>query len=460
MVLRQRSGFYAHQSLGSDLAFQRREVAILMKPGLGKTPTALDAIVRFRAIGLAKRTLVVAPAQVVETHVWSREAAIWEHLTHLCVTEIEGNENQRDVLMMLGSDIDVISYDLFMWMTDHTRPSRYDAIIFDELSKMKHPGTKRFKRMKAWTKHIKIRLGLTGSPMGNHWADLWGEMYAVAGEKPLGRTKEIYLDSYFKQMPRGDREEWVVRGDGSKEQIIERIRPYAFSLKKPAGIVIPEVIPVELKLELPSHLKEQEATLRRELEVELDSGTNLMALNQSKLGMTIRQFASGAVYTGETGDTDTWEELHDVKVRALADKVDEMQGEPIIVFTWFKHEAIRLKRRFGAVVLGEQANRLSIVDAWNRREIEMLVLHPQGSGHGLNLQKGSSTDFWMSLPWSRELYDQGNGRLARIGQPDPFVTAFVPLVGPIDRRIWAAVVRKGEDEARLMSDVNITYQGD
>jgi SNF2 family DNA or RNA helicase len=371
------------------------------------------------------------------------------------VTEIEGLEKARDLSLMLGSEIEVISYDLFMWLTENTKPDRYDAIIFDELSKMKHPGTKRFKRMKAWTKKIEIRIGLTGSPMGNHWTDVWGEMYTVAGEKPLGPTKEKYLETYFKQVPRGERYIWELRDDGSDNNIISRIRPYAFSIKKPPGIVIPETITVELPVELPQRLREQEARLRREFETELDSGTSLMALNQSKLAAQIRQFASGAIYTGETGDTSRWEVLHDKKVEALRNIVEEMQGEPLIVFTWFKHEARRLSQEFDAFIMGEHADKLSTVDLWNARKIPMLVLHPQGSGHGLNLQKGSSSVFWFTLPWSRELYDQGNGRLARLGQPDPFVTSYIPLAGPIDRRVWSAVMRKGENEKLLTDGVRV-----
>lgn len=451
MVLRQRSAFYPHQLLGSDLIVERLQTAVFIKPGLGKTPTALDAIVRLRP----RRTLVVAPAQVVETKVWSRETALWSHLCHLCVTEILGDEGKRDMFLMLGSDIEVVSYDLFMWLTENCKSDRYDSIIFDELSKMKHPGTKRFKRMKAWTKNMTIRIGLTGSPMGNHWADVWGEMYAVAGEKPLGPTKEKYLETYFKQVPRGERYTWELRGDGSNEQIAARVRPYAFSIKKPKGIVIPEVIPVELPLELPARLREQEARLRREFETELDSGTALMALNQSKLAAQIRQFASGAIYTGETGDTSQWEVLHDRKIEALRNVVEEMQGEPIIVFTWFKHEAQRLIDTFDAFVMGRHADKEATVDLWNARKIPMLVLHPQGSGHGLNLQFGSSSVFWFSLPWSRELFDQGNGRVARLGQPDQYVTAYVPLAGPIDRRIWSAVMRKGEDEKWLEERVQL-----
>jgi SNF2 family DNA or RNA helicase len=459
MALRLREEFRDYQSFASDVIVDRLlsagsiltdGQALLLKPGLGKTPVALDVVSRMRP----RRTLVVAPAQVANAKVWSREAMAWLHLCNLSVTEITGTEEDRHILLMLGSQIEVISYDNLMWLTDTVKRNRYDSVIYDELQMMKHPGTKRFKRMRAWASDYSLKLGLTGSPLGNHWLDLWGEMFIVAGEKALGPTKEQYISNYFNAIRNGDRIGYEIRQDGSIDQIRQRIKPYAFSLR-PRQVLdaLPKVIPVTHELEVPDKCRKLEAKLQRELEVELDSGKTLTALNNSKLSQAVRQFASGAVYTGEVGDTSQWEELHDIKLEKLADVVSELQGEPILVFVWFKHELARILKRFpGAEVLHGDTE---TVDRWNRKEIPILVAHPQGGGRGLNLQKGSSSIFWFTLPWSRELFDQGNGREARIGQPDEFVTAHVPLAGPIDRRVWSRVLEKGADEEGLFSSVEL-----
>jgi SNF2 family DNA or RNA helicase len=392
---------------------------------------------------------------VVESEVWSREARAWEHTAGLCVQELYEAEKKRAVRLMLGADIYVVSYHNLLWLTDEVSKDFFDAVVYDELSKMKHPGTKVFKRMRSWAKEIPVKFGLTGSPLGNHWQDLWGEMFICCGEKPLGPTKGQYLDTYFKQVPRGDRiTDWELRQDGSADRIRERIRPYAFSINpKLAAAQLPEVIYDEVKLEVPKRCRELEKKLRQELEVELESGKTLMALTNSKLAMAIRQFASGAVYTGETGDSSQYEVLHDVKLDYVKNLVDELQGAPLLVFTWFKHEVARLKARFPeAVILKGDA---ATIERWNRREIPMLIAHPQGSGHGLNLQQGGSSICWLTLPWSRELFDQGNGREARIGQPDKYVNVYVPLAGPIDRRVWQALQRKGDDEASVMEAVSL-----
>jgi SNF2 family DNA or RNA helicase len=405
VALRPPSALRDYQLTGIDRFMEAafRGQAALLKPGLGKTVMAETAVTKLNA----RRTLVAGPAQVVESEVWSLEASEWEHLCGLSIVELNGTPDQRAVKLMLGADIYVVSYDNLLWLTDEVERDFFDAVIYDELSKMKHPGTKRFKRMKAWAKNIPVKFGLTGSPLGNHWADLWGEMFIVSGEKALGPTKEQYLDTYFKQVPTGEGvPRWEIRQDGSADIIRQRIRPYAFSLNaRLAAKQLPEVIADPVKLEVPKKCREMELKLRRELEVELDSGKTLWALTNSKLAMAIRQFASGAVYTGETGDHSQWEEVHDVKLRYVENLVDELQGEPLLVFTWFKHEATRLKKLFPEAELLDGS--AEMIARWNAKKIPLLIAHPQGSGHGLNLQGGSSSVCWFTLPWSRELFDQG-----------------------------------------------------
>lgn len=444
-----------YQPPAVDFIVRQPRVMALLRPGLGKTIVALTALARMGV----RRTLVVAPAQVVETGVWSQEAAAWAHTCHLRVVELSGPPKERHLDLILGGDIIVVSYDSLLWLTDiitekkRVRCDYFDAIIYDELSKMKHPGTKRFKRMRAWAQDIPVRIGLTGSPLGNAWQDIWGETFVTAGAAALGDTQETFLDTYFKQVFRAGGSKyptWEVRGDGSADEIKRRIKPYSFAISaRLAAAQLPEVIHAPLQLKMPASCRAKEAELRAALEVELDSGTTLYALSQSKLGQLIRQFSSGAVYTSE--DRSTWEEVHDVKLRALEDRVDELQGAPILVFAWFRHSKERILRRFKGweAMTGSAAQ----VARWNRREIPGIVLNPAGSGLGLNLQRGGSDVFWFDPEWSREKLDQGDGRLARLGQADPHVTSSIALAGPIDIRIWDRLQEKGADEAALIESV-------
>jgi SNF2 family DNA or RNA helicase len=453
-MLRSIADFRPYQPPAIEFIDTHPRCAALLRPGLGKTICVLTSLVNRKV----RRTLIVAPAQVVETGVWSQEAAAWEHTKHLRVVELCGPPATRQLEMLLGGDIFVISYDLLLWFTDRMRQKKlvrnfyFDAVVYDELSKMKHAGTKRFKRMDAWAQDIPIRIGLTGSPLGNAWQDIWGEMYTVAGPACLGPTQEQFLDTYFKpvERPGSSFVTWEVRKDGSKEAIKARVRPYAFSISaKLAAQQLPEVVYNPIKLTVPRSVAAKLDELKAELEVELNSGTTLYALSHSKLGQLIRQFSSGAVYTTE--DRSEWEEVHTAKLDAMQNLVDELQGAPLLCFAWFRHSKERLLVKFKGweEFNGSQEQ----VARWNRKEIPGIVLNPAGSGMGLNLQHGGSDIAWFDPEWSREKLDQGNGREARIGQAEPFVTSNILLAGEIDQRIWRRLQEKGEDEAGLIESV-------
>lgn len=435
----------------------RGQCAALLPPGMGKTIIAGTALQRLGAFP----ALVATTAQAVSSGVWSQEFAAWDHTANYRVVELAGSPKERELDLLLGADVTVVSYELLTWLAARVRDkrlvrnNRYVAIVWDELHKLKHPGTVRFEKMRHWAKETPVRFGLTGSPMGNHWLDLWGEMFMVAGSKPLGPTFEHYQETYFKPVfrPGVKVPQWVLRQDGSADEIRSRIKPYCFSVPKSVTAKEkPAVLSKEVKVEVPASCRALEAKLKAELEVQLASGKTLYALNGSKLQSMIRQFASGALYTNE--ERSEWEEVHAGKVEACREVMEELQGEPLLVFTWFRHAADRLAETLGFEVLtGSQAQ----VARWNRGEIEGLVANPQGSGMSLNLQHGGSTLFWFDLPWAWWQYDQGCGRLARIGQPDPYVKSIVPLAGALDRRIWSELHRKREDEESIFEATEMDF---
>jgi SNF2 family DNA or RNA helicase len=73
-------------------------------------------------------------------------------------------------------------------------------------------------------------------------------------------------------------------------------------------------------------------------------------------------------------------------------------------------------KQFG--VGGAEVFETSSLERWNRREIPMLIADPRSIGHGLNAQHGGHHICWFTPTYSRELYDQTNARLARLGQTE------------------------------------------
>ena len=156
------------------------------------------------------------------------------------------------------------------------------------------------------------------------------------------------------------------------------------------------------------------------------------------------QVLSGASYDDDGSNTGHWVRLHERRLDMLQE-IHEGHDRPTLVFITFRHvELERIQERFPAAQ-GLSADR---IDAWNRGEIELLVAHPASAGHGVNLQYGSDTLVWFSLPWSAELFAQANARLARQGQGNTVNIHIMISTGKIDE-IALRVVRgrlRAQDE--------------
>jgi SNF2 family DNA or RNA helicase len=80
----------------------------------------------------------------------------------------------------------------------------------------------------------------------------------------------------------------------------------------------------------------------------------------------------------------------------------------------------------------------------------MLLAHPASAGHGVNLQHGTDTLVWFSLPWSAELYAQANARLARQGQMHTVNIHIFISSGRIDEIAYWVVRKRIAEQDRLI----------
>jgi SNF2 domain-containing protein len=456
--MRARSELRPYQRAAVEAAEASPQKALFMAVGDGKT-IAAETVLLDLGVWPA---LVVAPAMVVEMDVWGEEARAWAHTQHIEVRSVIGTPRQRlETLIHSRSKefVDVVSYENLRWLLDTTDVAKhYKAIVFDELSKMKTPGSKRFRAMRSLIPKIPVRLGLTGTPVGNHLLDLWGEMYMVGADKPLGPRFGDFRDKWFEAIdyyervwrlkccPRCpdccDHDKGCECHAEARRLLRERIAPWVVT--RPRNLTItgaPEVQFNKIRVPMPKRILDLSEGLMKNLWTTLPTGTELETASASATGVKLRQFAGGCVYTDKEG---TWELAHSEKLHALGEVLDELQGEPAIIYYEFKHEkqaiARMLKARGASFGFSDEKHNLV---AWTHGYLEVLLAHPLSTGFGLNLQRGGHHVIWYTLPWPWERFKQGNGRLARPGQPSPWVTVTMLVCGPVDDVVATVLERKG-----------------
>jgi SNF2 family DNA or RNA helicase len=94
-----------------------------------------------------------------------------------------------------------------------------------------------------------------------------------------------------------------------------------------------------------------------------------------------------------------------------------------------------------------------------RREpggVETLLTHPAAAGHGVNLQHGSDTLLWFSLPWSAELFAQANPRLARQRQVGKINVHILICQGRIDEIALRVVRQRMAEQDEMINPLERT----
>jgi SNF2 family DNA or RNA helicase len=161
--------------------------------------------------------------------------------------------------------------------------------------------------------------------------------------------------------------------------------------------------------------------------------------------------ANGAVYNA---DRDV-KHIHDRKLEALLDLIEQANGQSVLVCYWFQHDHQRIQKYLAdnGIRTREMKTDRDIAD-WNAGRIPVAAIHPASAGHGLNLQAGGNTLVWFGLTWSLELYQQTNARLWRQGQEaDTVVIHHIITAGSIDEQIMAALQRKDRTQGALIDAV-------
>ena len=395
------------------------------------------------------RALVIAPLRVAK-YTWPQEKDKWEHLKNLQISVAVGTEKERLAALNKKADIYIINRENVAWLVEKTNFS-FDAIVIDELSSFKNWNSRRFKTLMKIRPLAKRAIGLTGTPSGNGLMDLFAEFKVLDMGARLGRFITKYRQTYFRPDKRNGQVVFSYAPlPNAEEKIYEKISDITISMKAADHLKMPELIENEYTVKMDKAERQIYDEMCEQLAIKL-KGDEVTAANAGVLSGKLCQMANGAVYS----DGGEVLHIHDRKLDALEDIVESMNGKPLLVAYWFKHDLERIERRLAEIkIKSERLETDGAITRWNEGEIPVALIHPAGAGHGLNLQSGGATLVWFGITWSLELYQQTIARLYRQGQTaKTVVVQHIIAEGTIDRRILSALKNKDKTQAALIDAV-------
>lgn len=469
-------------------AFQRADVAFLVtcgqailgsEPGTGKTASIIRTLQVLMRMGLEPfPALVVCPNSLKNT-VWAKELQRWA--PELRVSVVQGNITQRRKLIAGNWDVLVINYEA---LRAHTRQAPYGSIhlrdkekahkelngrglrtvICDEAHRIKEPSAQTTRAVWAVLQEAEYRYLMTGTPVNNSCADLWGLLHGILPDWHPSRTR--YLSRYALvgynwfggQEILGLQPATADEFRAVTEPVFRRV------LKQAVLPQLPPKLPVQLR---ETWMTPKQAKAYREIEEQLltwlDSGDMIAAPSAFSQLTRLVQFASAyAIVEKKSGKEQVRLSDPSCKVDDLIDFLDEMgEDEPLVVAAVSRQlielaaarlSALRVPHSLvtGAVSVQERARS---VDDFQSGRSRVILLTLGAGAEGLTLTR-ADTIMFMQKSWSPLQNEQAVDRIHRIGSEGHARIRIVEQVSPgtIEERKQEVLGAKGVRIEEILRD--------
>jgi SNF2 family DNA or RNA helicase len=412
---RTKSELYPYQQDLITFLYEKDEAIAIVRPGGGKTVSALTAMAELMRDGATRHALVIAPKRVARS-VWPDEIAQWEQLKSLSYTVLAGSPAERKKYFKSRPDVDItiVGIDIVPWLfkqlenlpDDHPL---FDLLVIDEISKLRDPTGTRAKKIAAMAHRWRMIWGLTGTLRPSGPLDCFMPVRIVTRGKLWGESFYKWQKANFYPTDY-QRYEWAPFPGGTEQRLNDELAPLVCIPELPSQSQPTIVFD---RIELPPDARARYREMEKRLFASLTDKNKIIAASAAVATGKLAQISNGFIYD----DATVAQPIHDEKREWLLDVIDSATGPMILIYEFRRDLEIMCELLGDKLeVLDETDGANNVIDRWNRGEVPFLAMHPASGGHGLNLQFGGSDMCWMSPTWSPEMWEQTIARLNRPGQ--------------------------------------------
>lgn len=351
-------------------------------------------------------------------------------------------ERMLQRLALTDTPFHIINKEALRWLWKGFRGKErwpYDVLVADDLRESR-TGKRRTKtadennevKLSRWgvlaksRSAMKYTLQLTGTPTPKGLENMWGLLYPIDLGRRLGPNKTQFIRRWFN-------DDWENHKTEPRtyahREIMDRVKDVMFALSEKDAPDLPPYVLDPIKVQLPDETLREYRRFERTL---MSEEFDVRAVNNGVLHGKLLQFANGSMYREDGEDVP----IHDLKIEALKDLADRLDGEPLLVAYTYEFDKARICKALPQTVVLRPENAVETKRRWNAGEIQILLAHRASAGHGLNLQKGGHHMCEYGLTSDAELYYQFLKRLHRKGQKHTVFNHVIIAKGTIDEDIY------------------------
>ena len=407
---------FLHQKHTVRFLLKNKSGLVLNDMGTGKTLSVVWAVDILLSAKKIRKVLVVGPLSTMKS-VWLNE--LFMNVPQRRAAIAHGDRVKRIAAIKSFVEFVIINHDGIKVVEDEIIAQQFDVIIIDELTAFKSHSSERSKCMKRITDDAHRRK-----------AGVWGLTGALTPNSPIEAyypckivvPHNQYLPKYFGQfrdacMTQINEMLWVPKPEAP--QIVAMCAQPAIRFTRDQCLDLPDTMYQTMEVPITDEQKFYYEKMRKEFTMDTESGT-VTARNAAILLNKLLQISAGAVKNNdgqviEIGCKDRLDQLIEI--------FEETPQKKLVVFATYRATIEMLMRELlkrgihAACIHGDvpQNMRASYIENFQKGPLQVLVLQPQSSAHGITLT-ASSTIVWFSLIPSNELFEQGNARIVRAGQ--------------------------------------------
>lgn len=407
---------FTHQKITVKFLLQNKRGLVLNDMGTGKTLAVIWAADILLTAKKIRRVLVISPLSTMKA-VWLNE--LFLNVPHRTAVIAHGDRQKRIAAIKSGAQFVIVNHDGVKVIEDEIIAQQFDVIIIDELTAYKSHSSERSKCMKRIADDAHSRnagvWGMTGELTPNSPIEAYYPCKIVVPHNQ-------YLPKYFGQfrdacMTQINEYMWVPKPEAP--QIIAMCAQPAIRFTRDQCLDLPDTMYQTLEVPITEEQKFYYEKMRKEYVMATDSGT-VSAANAAILLNKLLQISAGAV---KNNDGQVIEIGCKDRIDQLLQIFEETPQKKLVVFATYRATIEMLMRELtkhgvnAACIHGDVAQNLRAmhIDNFQKGSLQVLVLQPQSSAHGITLT-AASTIVWFSLIPSNELFQQGNARIVRAGQ--------------------------------------------
>lgn len=440
-----------YQNLITDFILENARCAVWAGMGVGKSVSTLNALDPIMLVE-GGPVLIVAPLRVART-TWPDEVRKWKHLRHLRLVAITGSAKERERAVKVPADIYTTNFESLPWLVEYWGERwPYRTVVVDESTKLKgfrlRQGTARAKAL-GRVAHSRIRrmVLLTGTPSPNGLADLWGQLWFVDKGHRLGRTYDDFKQRWFEKSYDGFS---VTTRDHAQAQIQRALADVCITIDAKDWFDLREPVVNNIYVDMPAKARALYEDMEKRMFMEL-AGHEVEAFGAAARTVKCLQIANGAAYVGDGGKE--WQPIHDEKLAALDEVLEEACGAPVLVAYQFKSDLARLLKAFpdGIHLSSDDGLRRA-----QRGEGRVWFGHPASMGHGVDgLQNHCNILVFFGMDWNLENRLQiiervGPTRQMQAGKDRPVFIHNLLARGTVDEMVLERVASKREVQDILL----------